>query len=891
MVDMLKMQSIRWFSSAVTTVLLATVVGVGCSDGGAVGPDSATGEDVGSEDVGDTADVAEPPDVDDVLEDVADAPRDIEGHDAGDAADVEEPPSTGYSSAELHVRVTSPDGAGRATVSAGTVRLSGLLFGNATGVQWQLGLQSGVIAPQSVWQSGPVALSEGDNRITVTATDGVSVASDVIVITFNTNYRFEKVPVIEPDFGWVGTETVAFAQVLVEPQQVASGAPPVWIAVDSEGGFVSEVGVLRDDGQLAVSGDEIAGDRVFTTRLAVDCETAGPRFFRARVPLASGGGALSRVVRFDCLPRVGEAACDAALAILGGAEARLAAGDEAGVVLADLLNTNGVVAGGRAAGGGRAIWVRFGGGFLGAVLDPAEGMRGGGALKAAATSVLAGATSSGPAIGSLRAVVASGIASVEGSPNEIEWFANAITPGTCPPLEPFGGVDGLGLGVLRRASEAGIMAAASHGEALFGDATGQLADVFDWRHRGTQETFLTTDAVDCAALSTGDVPCVATPALPDGDCAGGGRCFVVENVSTADGASGRGFCLDDTQVDLLRGRVVMTAGGYAVMPAFFERWGRSGGWARSVVYVGACRSAWNGSLAATFLSLGAATFAGYSDRIGDGFASLAGKMMLERVLASEMFFGPDVPPAVDTDGGGGRLRVIGASRVTLGGTALLNGDFGTGQLSGWTAEGDGRVIGRFGDATPVTGKFMGLLSTGLGYTVGTGSIAQTLCLPAEARELVFYWRFYSEEFREWCGDSSFQDTFSITASDAAGVEVDLLKIEVDDLCGYEDGACTACVAPVACDAACFGAAGCNWNADGERCEGDFNCTCGRYFTGLETSDVVFDQGGVWRTAWRENRVDLTRLAGRGPVTLRVGVSDSGDSLFDSAVLLDALVID
>ena len=71
----------------------------------------------------------------------------------------------------------------------------------------------------------------------------------------------------------------------------------------------------------------------------------------------------------------------------------------------------------------------------------------------------------------------------------------------------------------------------------------------------------------------------------------------------------QGICVDETQADLRAGRVVLTNPGYAATPAFF-RHHAAGRYPRSLVNQGACRTLYSGSLAATFLGLGAATVRG-----------------------------------------------------------------------------------------------------------------------------------------------------------------------------------------------------------------------------------------------------------------------------------------
>ena len=62
---------------------------------------------------------------------------------------------------------------------------------------------------------------------------------------------------------------------------------------------------------------------------------------------------------------------------------------------------------------------------------------------------------------------------------------------------------------------------------------------------------------------------------------------------------------------------------------------------------------------------------------------------------------------------------------------------------------------------------MGIISTGLGFTKDMGNITQKFCIPPNAKTLSFYWKFYSEEFLEFCG-TQFQDSFIATLTDSTG---------------------------------------------------------------------------------------------------------------------------
>ena len=73
------------------------------------------------------------------------------------------------------------------------------------------------------------------------------------------------------------------------------------------------------------------------------------------------------------------------------------------------------------------------------------------------------------------------------------------------------------------------------------------------------------------------------------------------------------------------------ASHYGVLPSYVERhttW-RSGG---RLVYLGACSSAWNGTMAAALLSSGANAVLGYSGPVSEQFAFEVGAEFFERLL-------------------------------------------------------------------------------------------------------------------------------------------------------------------------------------------------------------------------------------------------------------------
>ena len=156
------------------------------------------------------------------------------------------------------------------------------------------------------------------------------------------------------------------------------------------------------------------------------------------------------------------------------------------------------------------------------------------------------------------------------------------------------------------------------------------------------------------------------------------------------------------------------------------------------------------------------------------------------------------------------------------------------------------------------GKYMGILSTGMGYTQEIGELEQSFCVPGDITQFSFWWKFYSEEFTEFCG-SAYQDAFEATMTgeiDGTPATLSLVSTNIDKLCPPSE--CTG---------------------------------CGEMYETLVQSDVLFDQDGVWNTEWRKVTMDISQFSGQGPVSLRFFTSDTQDSIYDTAVLIDSLVFE
>ncbi len=213
---------------------------------------------------------------------------------------------------------------------------------------------------------------------------------------------------------------------------------------------------------------------------------------------------------------------------------------------------------------------------------------------------------------------------------------------------------------------------------------------------------------------------------------------------------------------------------------------------------------------------------------------------------------------------------------------LINGSFEDGML-GWVGTGDARTVSGLGPLQPTDEFSMGLISTGLGFTVSHGGISQTFRVPDNATQLRFDWNYLSEEFLEWIG-SGYQDPWEVSITPVATGQTDtLLEWRVDTI------------------AEAFGASYAYspfYNTDELDAVGehgfylhpdpDVRAAGGNLIWVSPT--IVFDQGDVWMTHWQiAEALDISAYAGE-VVTLAFRVEDTGDTSWDSVVLLDNIVV-
>ncbi len=272
----------------------------------------------------------------------------------------------------------------------------------------------------------------------------------------------------------------------------------------------------------------------------------------------------------------------------------------------------------------------------------------------------------------------------------------------------------------------------------------------------------------------------------------------------------------------------------------------------SVILNNSCQSTMNPNLRDAFLSKGAKTYYGYNKVVNCDFCVKNADTLAKRLCTDLKNAGDAYDVANDPTWPNATFMLMGSTDLHYA-DSLINGDFEFGKIDGWTKSGDGRVISQLASVSPTGGNSMGIISTGLGFTTTSGSIFQTFRVTQGQTTLTVKWNFLSEEFLEYIG-STYQDYFNVVVKNASGVENVLLDRTIDALASQ------------------FGAS---------------KTDPGTLIS--MSPDIVFDRGGVYMTGWQTATFNLSQYAGQR-ITLILRAGDVGDSLYDTAILLDDITV-
>jgi hypothetical protein len=635
---------------------------------------------------------------------------------------------------------------------------------------------------------------------------------------------------INPDVLFVNEPEFVIVRAVI-PYDSSAAVPLVFLQrVDKMGSVLGDEGSLTDDGNLS-NGDEVAGDGLFSFRKLFQSETEERIRFRLFVQQGSSTFT-SGVFILDVFNHLDAAVIDGIVDLQKNAYdtytgylTHMSPKGAANKVLKMIKSDPSVLQAGFSENG-TSIWIFYSSGLLGGVLLNPEGTRGGAktlfdsTLPASKSTDNFNSVMSATQVENKKAIVLGAFNSDFGTTDDAPEIRRILRDSKCPTFEVKYLLDGnVTVNVIKTLNKYGVVAITTHGDTYYKGLLSWWKEEWGWNSWFGQVVFLTGETVTNANRLA-------------------------------------------YEKDLKKGRLAISGSGasshYAILPSFIRYYGNNK-YSNSLIYLGSCRATYNNSMANAFLSNGAKTFLGYSEYVNSGFAGTVGVDFFERLVEDASL--PTTGDAFisgqhDTNTPAAYFQMIGSTAHELPDSGLQNGEFEAGQLDAWNRSGDGRVLTQLGQFSPQGGSYMGLISTGLGYTTVSGSISQGICLPAAAKKLEFYWNFNSEEFVEWCG-SPYQDYFRVDILTETGFH-NLFYRKVDDLCGS--------VYPS------------NLKFD-------------------QSSGYCYPGGGndctVWSTGWRFASLDISSIATANQgktITIRFSAGDVGDSIFDSAIILDKIKI-
>lgn len=791
----------------------------------------------------------------------------------GDSSETTNPGGNFFPANELLIVIMGPGPGKTASVLGNITSLGGAVFGQYDTITWTNTTNGasgeGIGAP--FWKTGPVNLANGDNHLVVEAVHGDEISRDEISVTYNPGFRWDKKLEVRPPALFVGD---SFGVIVTSSMGFYTNFNPnsvTLLEVDANGQTIKELGTMRDDGGAntgSTSGDEYPSDGVYTAKVTLSSQSAKTIYMRASAQVTAGATtytAYSEIMTVPILNHLTKTDCESMLQLTTTVHAQHAealsqtgSASQARDQIIESLQGNPLVAEvGAASKNGDGVWVLYANGILGGFSFVKAGSRGGDegddlddddADYPEEELESFTAPLGGPTLGSKGVSLFSPFNQDFTGTDETAEFASRMSDQSCPPFQVDGPLYGASASLSKfgKMHKSGIVSIVTHGDALFDELSPAARAGFGFPSDESIEVLWSGEAPVCDNLQQSLDSC----SINQGDtaesvCPTGQYCLVTQN----SGNTVSGLCYDVNQVDLRTGRLAFGS-TYGILPDYVQAHADPT-YPNSLVYLGACDSMFNGGMAAAFFAMGAKTVFGYNGEVSSAFAyeqglALAEKLLVEKTDTGGAFTYGQSDPANPTT----VFQTFGANNLDVNNGDMVNPSFEMGNLTGWTPSGDGRVISKLGATGPVAGKFMGVVSTGMGYTLQVGAMKQTFCIPPDKNTVQFYWNYFSEEFQEFCG-SEYQDPFTAALKSSAG-NISMTDVTVDSLCP---------------SSACFG--------------------CGGQFVGVYESDVDFDQGDAWYTRWQKSQTNISSLtAQEKPVELQFFVTDEGDSIYDTVILVD-----
>ena len=295
------------------------------------------------------------------------------------------------------------------------------------------------------------------------------------------------------------------------------------------------------------------------------------------------------------------------------------------------------------------------------------------------------------------------------------------------------------------------------------------------------------------------------------------------------------------------GGVGVIGGQFAITPNFISFYYENT-MPNTLVYMCICHGIENNQLANAFISAGAGAVTGFTDSVKclfdrDILNTYIDELLNGRTTGEAYDEAIEVNGTNDEDSSPAYFTLIGNNSLRILNSTIVNPSFELSNFYGWSKYGDVRAISKLGLLAPIDGQKMAIISTGLGAVNNSNSyIEQTFNVNSSLSKLTIEYDFVSEEPMEYV-NSSYDDNLYISIIDETGNEEIFVTETVNSS---------------------------TWEYLGED-----------YFTGGDKT--------TYHTGWKKKTIDLSKYRGKF-ITLKVRVFDVGDSAYDSAVLIDNIVM-
>ncbi len=626
------------------------------------------------------------------------------------------------------VSILAPGSNGVAMVDTASVQLRGALTGDVTALTWE-NLATGATGdiPLAAQWSVNVPLQNGANTILVNAEGPLGEDGAFRLVERDPNYAEAGPLLLDPAQILVG-QTKTFTATCPVDLLVPVTAVELW-EVDFNQQPIGELADMLDDGQAA-NGDEEAGDGTYSGQFQLSPTEALSKLLRVRMHHAGGalwGPMFLLPISNPIDPTAFQDSLDFQDELMtlyeqtegtSGREAAIAA------VTAALEGSPLVHSFGRGGEEG-GFGILFEAGFLGALLLSPDDRRGCGPDNCPPNLPPNGACFSA-------------LNDIPGT-DEADTIYNLLDTSDCGPFQPLEyGKDNVRVIDVRIGLQKGVFVIATHGDNVYyGNGLVPQNTLFGtWAGAG--------GLGDALAVAQGHHPADSQPFFMTNE---------FENPLAV---------LILLEEELATGQVVVIRRGnryqIGLTPGYIT--------ARvccpdSIVYVGSCRSAFNGNLANAFISTGASAFIGYTSYVDSNYATARGTEIFQNLVNGQSL-GEAWNRRSETGPSGAKLEMwhggdASLDEIYLPVEQVKNPSFEIGlnrALFGWGSNGDVFIRRKVGDIRPPSPRRCNkkFLSIEMEDDSFEAQLGQSVCVPLGPERIRFKYNIVSQDFMEVCPD-------------------------------------------------------------------------------------------------------------------------------------------